>query len=779
MTKATRWAWIVSLVAVTGAGLVLAFLLSVATNSPALYERHYVWLFWVNVTVAALLALVIGIASVRLVVRVRRRKFGSRLLLKLAAIFALVGVVPGVLIYTVSYQFVSRSIESWFDVKVESALDAGLNLGRGTLDALVNELAGRTRLAAEKLGETAAAVPLLDGRGGTAQMFALERLREQLAAQEVAIVGASGQTLLSASSSAAGLLPDRPAATMLRQARLSRVIGHLEGLDEDTGSAPNARIRVLALIPSANFALTEQERYLMVRQLLPATLTANALAVQSAYREYQQRALARDGLRRMYIGTLTLALVLAVFGAVLLAALLGNQLAKPLLLLAEGVDQVARGDLSAKPVFASRDELGGLTRSFADMTEQLSEARSLVQRSVRQVEGARANLQTILDNLTAGVIVFDREGRIDTVNPGATRIVRLPLSAYRGRRLDEVPGLEVFAKGVWQRFELHATSPEAGERDHWQDSFELQTQDSQGRDRDTLTLLVRGAAMPQGARLMVFDDITEVVSAQRTEAWSEVARRLAHEIKNPLTPIQLSAERLQHKLEAKLEGADQTMLARSVATIVNQVQAMKTLVNEFRDYARLPAAQLKPLDLNGLVGEVLGLYVTAQESGRLYAELGQGLPMIIGDSTQLRQVIHNLVQNALDSVADKPDGRVLVRTEVARTEQGDVRAVRLQVLDNGHGFPDKVLKRAFEPYVTTKSKGTGLGLAVVKKIADEHGARVRIANLGVARDAATGDTPAPAGAAGATGAQVSLSFSKFAPAGGTPAVAAANVSRTH
>ena len=214
----------------------------------------------------------------------------------------------------------------------------------------------------------------------------------------------------------------------------------------------------------------------MVRQLLPPTLTANALAVQTAYREYQQRALARDGLRRMYIGTLTLALVLAVFGAVLLAALLGNQLAKPLLLLAEGVDQVARGDLSAKPVFASRDELGGLTRSFADMTEQLSEARSLVQRSVRQVEGARANLQTILDNLTAGVIVFDRDGRIDTVNPGATRIVRLPLSAYRGRRLDEVPGLEVFAKGVWQRFELHATSPEAGERDHWQDSFDLQTQ---------------------------------------------------------------------------------------------------------------------------------------------------------------------------------------------------------------------------------------------------------------------------------------------------------------
>jgi nitrogen fixation/metabolism regulation signal transduction histidine kinase len=770
MTKASRWAWIVSMVAVTGAGLVLAFLLSVATNSPALYERHYVWLFWVNVTVATLLVVVIGMAAVRLLVRVQRRKFGSRLLLKLAAIFALVGVVPGVLIYTVSYQFVSRSIESWFDVKVESALDAGLNLGRGTLDALVNELNSRTRLAAEKLGETA----------GPAQPLALERLREQFAAQDVTIVGASGQTLMAASRGI-GLMPDRPSPALMRQARLSRVSGQLEGLDEDASAAAGtARIRALAVIPSSNFVLGEQERYLMVRQLLPAQLAANALAVQTAYREYQQRALARDGLRRMYIGTLTLALVLAVFGAVLLAVILGNQLARPLLVLAEGVDQVAHGDLSAKPVFASRDELGGLTRSFADMTAQLAEARGLVQRSVVQVEGARANLQTILDNLTAGVIVFDREGHIDTVNPGATRILRLPLSAFRGRRLDEVPGLENFAPAVWQRFELHATSPEAGERDHWQDSFELQTQDLQGRDRDTLTLLVRGAAMPQGAQLMVFDDITEVVSAQRSEAWSEVARRLAHEIKNPLTPIQLSAERLQHKLEAKLEGSDQAMLVKSVGTIVNQVQAMKTLVNEFRDYARLPAAQLKPLDLNALVAEVLGLYGTAQEAGRLNADLEKGLPHIVGDGTQLRQVIHNLVQNALDAVVDRPDGRVLVRTELARTEQGDVRAVRLQVIDNGHGFPDKVLKRAFEPYVTTKSKGTGLGLAVVKKIADEHGARVRIANLGMAGEGAGGQTPpAVPGATSARGAQVSLSFSKFAPAGGIPAAAAPAESRAH
>jgi len=750
MTRPNRWAAIISLVVATGAGLVLAFLLSTATNNRSFYEQHYVWLFWLNLVVAGLLILVIGIAAVRMWLRVQRGKFGSRLLLKLAAIFALVGVLPGVLIYTVSYQFVSRGIESWFDVRVEGALDAGLALGRGTLDAQLNDASLKAQLAAERLGDAGAEV----------RPLALERLREQLAASDVSIVNRSGQVLLSVAGSADLRKPDRPSSTLLSEARYARVAAQLEGLDDDgsgalpIGSSP-ARIRVLALVPSVDLTLARPERYLLVTTLLPATLTNHALAVQSAYREYQQRSLAREGLRKMYIGTLTLTLILAVFGALLLAVTLSNQLAQPLLLLAEGVRQVAKGDLGVKEVFDSRDELGGLTRSFADMTEQLSDARSLVQRSVEELEGARANLQTILDNLTAGVIVFDSDGRIDTVNPGATRIVRLPLSAYRGRRLEEVPGLESFGAAVWKRFESHADNPEAGERSHWQEAFELQT----GASADTLNLLLRGADMPQGAHLLVFDDITDVVSAQRIDAWSEVARRLAHEIKNPLTPIQLSAERLEHKLASKLEGADQAMLTRAVGTIVTQVQAMKTLVNEFRDYARLPAAQLSPLDLNALAAEVLTLYATAQESGVLVFSPGSDLPLIVGDATQLRQVIHNLVQNGLHAVADLPPGlaQVQLKTEVARNEQGAVRVVRLHVIDNGEGFPDKVLKRAFEPYVTTKSKGTGLGLAVVKKIADEHGARARLMNV-IVTDSEHGKGIPVIG-----GAQVSISFSKFVP----------------
>ncbi len=751
MNKVARWGWVITLLTLTGVAGVLAFVLIVGTTSErGFFERHYHWLYWVNVGVAAVLTLVILTAAVRLFVRVRRGRFGSRLLFKLAGIFALVGIVPGVMIYAVSYQFVNRSIETWFDVRLASALEAGLNLGRGTLDAMVSDLGSKTRDAAEQLGESS-----------TPQLLVLERLREKLGARTVAIVGSNGQILLEGGGDTRQLTPDRPSRSMLDKARGGSVASQLEGLEDETAALQGgAQIRTLSRLRNTELRLGLDERYLMIIQRIPASMLTNALAVQTANSEYQQRSLERVGLRRMYLGTLTLVLILATFAALLLAVTLGNQLARPLLMLADGMRLVAQGDLSVRPVLASRDELGGLTRSFADMTGQLADARAQVSRTVAELDAARTHLQTILDNLTAGVLVFDADGFLETVNPGATRILHLPLSAYIGRPLADVPGLEQFAASLDQRFEQHL-GRDSGERDLdrelWQESFELKLDPKQ----DPLTLLVRGAPLPQAARLVVFDDISEVVSAQRSAAWSEVARRLAHEIKNPLTPIQLSAERMQHKLEAKLEGADQAMLVRSVATIVNQVQAMKQLVNEFRDYARLPSAQLKALDLNELIHEVLSLYAEPQEKGHLVADLAQNLPHIKGDASQLRQVIHNLVQNAMDAVHERPDGRVTVRSSLSVTEAGAPRSVRLHIIDNGPGFAEKVLKRAFEPYVTTKAKGTGLGLAVVKKIADEHGARIALRNMHPASDAGS---PLEEGQdAAVIGAQVSLSFSNLAP----------------
>jgi nitrogen fixation/metabolism regulation signal transduction histidine kinase len=730
-TAPMRWAVVAGLVFMTGVGMVLLFLLTLATRNRELYEQNFAWLVGINVAVAAVLLGVILWLTVRLALRFRRGKFGSRLLVKLAAIIGLVGFLPGLLIYTVSYQFVSRSIESWFDVRVESALNAGLSLGRTTLDTLSADLSSKTRLAADGL----ARVP------DASAVLALERLREQLSASDVVLWSASGQALASAGESRFQFSPERPSPAQLRNVRASRLVTQIEGLEERADGEPEAideaRIKVLALVNAPSFGFNAEPRFLQVTTRLPDALVADALAVQVANREYQERALAREGLRRMYIGTLTLALFLAVFGAMLLAVLLGNQLVRPLLVLAEGMREVAAGDLSPKPSLAARDELAGLTRTFARMTQDLADARSAVQHSMAQVDAARDNLQTILDNLTAGVVVLDEQGCVQSVNPGAARILRTPLALHMGLPLAGVPGLESFAAGVLQQFERFLSGETAHEGGHWQQSFELGASGNTPFD-ESITLIARGALLPNNERLLVFDDVSEMVSAQRAQAWGEVARRLAHEIKNPLTPIQLSAERLAMKLEGKVQPAEQAILNKSVRTIVDQVDAMKRLVNEFRDYARLPAAQLAPTDLNLLVRDILSLYDNAAVPVR--HELAQDAPRVLADAQQVRQILHNLVQNAQDAMAGRPGAEVLLRT--SRSESG--KWMRLSVIDHGPGFAEHILKRAFEPYVTTKVKGTGLGLAVVKKIMDEHGGRVELSNL-----SSDGKV---------VGAQVSLSF---------------------
>ncbi len=732
-----RWLLVISAAVVLALGLVLLFLLTQATDNRELYERNYRQLFGLNVVVASLLMGIIAWLSVRLLLRLRQGRFGSRLLLKIAATFALVGFLPGLLIYSVSYQFVSRSIESWFDVKVEGALDAGLNLGRTTFDTLAKDLGQKTRAVSVQIND------LPDASVG----LALERMKEQLGADDVILWNLTGQALASAGESRYKINPERPTPSQLRLLKTQSVVTSIDGLDDAGAHATaHARVRALVQVAPSGLGLLLEPRVLQVSKTIPPTLVSNALAVEVAYREYQERALGREGLRSMYIGTLTLSLFLAVFGAVLLAVLLGNQLARPLLMLAEGVRDVAAGDLSPKPALQGRDELGGLTRSFAEMTQQLSDARAAVDRSMLQVHTSRANLQTILDNLTAGVIVLSDQGLIKSSNPGATRILRVPLAAWEGRSLNDIDGLAEFAQHVHREFQGFMGERSQHGLDHWQQSFELhataispavQLRDDKSQH---ITLLVRGAVLPNNGRLLVFDDISEIVSAQRAQAWGEVARRLAHEIKNPLTPIQLSAERLEMKLTGKLQEPEQLLLNKSVKTIVDQVDAMKRLVNEFRDYARLPVAELLPLDLNALVQDVMQLYGAENATVPVYAQLDPACPIIQGDAQQLRQVVHNLLQNAQDATEGQDKPAVSIATQWV---PGSGR-VRLVVRDNGPGFPPEILKRAFEPYVTTKSRGTGLGLAVVKKIADEHSARIDLKNRGLEGRV--------------VGAQVSLSF---------------------
>lgn len=761
-SRTTRWILGLGAVGMVLIGIALLFLLTVSTNNRAQYEETYGRLLILNVIVAALLLLLIVWIGIRLIVRLKQGKFGSQLLVKLAMIFALVGFAPGLLIYVVSYQFVSRSIESWFDVKVESALDAGLNLGRVTLDVLSADLGNNTRVAAGRLSD------MPDG----AASLELERIREQLSVQDALLWSASGQLIGSAGALRYQINPDRPTAPQLRAARTQRVTTMIEGLDEATANAPgaasaeapSAKIKVLAVVQANSLGMLAEPRFLQTTQLLPLSLVANALAVTEANREYQNRALAREGLRRMYIGTLTLSLFLAVFSAVLLAVFLGAQLAAPLLLLADGVRQVAAGDLTPKAVLQSKDELGGLTRSFADMTQQLADARGAVETSMVQVNAARENLQIILDNLTSGVIVLNAQGIIQSSNPGATRILHTPLAQFEGASLASIAGLEAFGQGVQSQFDAYLSERSLHGLDHWQHSFVLNPMAAQSPQHTspfathhTINLIARGAELPsesnQSLRLLVFDDISEIVSSQRAQAWGEVARRLAHEIKNPLTPIQLSAQRLEKKLTGKVDEADQLIVTKSVKTIVDQVEAMKRLVNEFRDYARLPAAELKLVDINSLATDILQLYGADDSNARqalhgavtIVAELDPKCPRIMGDAQQLRQVIHNLLQNAVDAT-DTSDKKTVV---LATQWNVDAQRVRLIVRDSGAGFPEHILKRAFEPYVTTKNHGTGLGLAVVKKIADEHNARIDISNRvtdGVIQ-----------------GAQVSLSFAVDSP----------------
>ena len=718
--------------------LVLLVLLSLASSNTQYFENYFIWLYAANVIIGICLALVILTLVSVIAVRWYRGHFGTRLIAKLAMIFALVGVVPGLILYGVSLQFVSRSIETWFDVKVESALEAGLELGRATLSGSLLELQDEGRSVIDQIRNN-------PNQASPSELtLLLSRMRDQFGIQEITIYDSHQAVVATAASGALLKQSPSPSAEMMNQASK---VGGVKYIDEPSALNESQEYQLRVILPlvkeggvsTRGFGLNTQYQkelwYLQLVKIVPEGITKNSLAVQAAYSDYQEKALGRSGLRKMFVGTLTLTLFFALFVAITLALTLGRQLARPLLMLLKGTQAVAQGDLSPKPELDTGDELGMLTRQFNVMTRQLADTRTSLQES-------KSFLETVLGNLTAGVCIFDKDYNVVSSNAGADRIFGQDLTDLEGRPLSHIPALLEFEeaiKGGFATIKLAVTgegpekkaSKTGGTQTSapvWQKQIQLHATNEYENELG-VTLFVRGTELTADLRMVVFDDITDVVTAQRSIAWSEVARRLAHEIKNPLTPIQLSAERLQHKLAGKLSPEQEDMINRSTETIIGQVQAMKEMVNDFRDFAKTPSPQLKPISINTLTTEILGLY----EGSPIQTQLDPDCPDIMGDPTQLRQVIHNLLQNAQDATLEGAmhDAPVEVKTELVRygEQNGQVQnAVRLTISDSGTGFPAKILARAFEPYVTTKTKGTGLGLAVVKKIIEDHSAKIEIRN---------------------------------------------------
>lgn len=685
------------LILCVGLGAVALFLLATASANTALFAEQYPLLLVLNGAVVLMLVALVVYQLLTLKRKLKSGVFGAKLTLRLVMLFALMAVLPGALIYGVSVQFLARSIDSWFEVRVDKALEGGINLGRGVLDGLLNDLTAKADAMALELS----AHPAVE------QPAALNALRVQAGAQEATLFGERGRPLTLSGGERPGLLPELPGTAAQRELRLHGAYGAIEAIPDK-----GLYLRVLVPVPSGAAA----PRVLQLLQLVPAQLARDAEAVQTGYGQYQELLLSRRGLKRLYGVTLTLTLLLSLLSAAALAFVLSDRLSAPLGVLVEGTRAVASGDFSQRAAVDSRDELGALSQSFNAMTLQLAEARAQAERHQAALAQAKAYLESVLANLSAGVLAFDEELNLRAANRSAGVILDVDVAPLIGVAVAHWPvpgaGLAELGREIADAFE-HAGGTE------WERQVERLLH---GR---TQLLLLRGTRLPRGTAagsVVVFDDITHLAEAQRAAAWAEVARRLAHEIRNPLTPIQLSAERLQMKLAGKLVEADAEVLTRSTQTIVNQVAALKNMVDAFSQYARTPEPSMRELDLNALTREVLTLYETSL-GGAVRLELAPGLPALVGDAAQLRQVIHNLLQNTQDALAGTREPRVLVATEAAGG------AVRLTVTDNGCGFPETVMRRAFEPYVTTKPKGTGLGLAIVKKIVDEHGGTATIANV--------------------------------------------------
>lgn len=725
-------------------GVALIAILFRASSNNTIFEQHYSSLFWLGLALTVGLLILIVVQVVGLAKKIRGQVFGAKLALRLMAVFALMAIIPGGLVYAISVQFLNRSVDSWFDVPVDKAFESALNLGRAALEANGNEVVRRVRDAALKASDTEADAAEL-----------VKQIRQQYRFDEVSVLDENAAVTAWIGGDATSLtnkirlIPDKPTRAEVRDAINKGPQKFTETLSERA-----IYFRVLILVPAliepqelpisakTKSSAKTSPQVLQIMQSATRKIISDAQSVESGVRDYQRLQLLRDGLKRVFALTLTLAMVLTLFSAISLSFILSERLSAPLSALAESTRAIAKGDFTKLNPVKSRDEFGVLTQSFNTMTRQLSEASDIVARKQHELVTANAYLESILGNLTSGVITLDQDLEAKSINRIAADM--LAIDPFRIKTLTFTRWPELYSSLATMIEEIVI---ELGhERDKpWEKQFVISQGDNiagaiqnalptmmqstvQMKVTKTRTLLVRGTKLPQTTDadyILVFDDITGLIQAQRDAAWGEVARRLAHEIKNPLTPIQLSAERLQMKLADKLPEAEREMLSRATQTIVAQVGALKGMVDDFSLYSR--ASRMKPemVDLNQLVNEVLVLYLSMP--ARLDIKLQNNLPLISADPALLRQVIHNLMQNAEDAlstnVMTEKQGVINVSTAFA----DDMLVFR--VADNGTGIREDVVARIFEPYVTTKAKGTGLGLPIVKKIIDEHRGTISVENI--------------------------------------------------
>lgn len=700
---------------ITGIGPILAFvslllvslvLMSNATQGSARFGQLYSVLLVINALGLIALAGLIAWNLFTLLRQVRQGRAGARLTIRTVAVFVILSVTPVLVVYYFSLQFLHRGIDSWFDVRIERALDDALELSRTALGVRMRELLSHTEVVAGDLVDTSEdriAISLDDGR----------RLS---GASEFTLIGANGHIIASSSRDPTLIVPHRPSDAILMQLRQS---GTYIGLDPigDTG----LHVRVVVSLPE-NLTTAEPR---ILQALYPVAERTSALAetVQSTYAKYRELAYLRKPLKTSFTLTLSLVLLLSLFAAVWAAFYSARRMVAPLRDLAEGTRAVADGDYETQLPESGEDEVGFLVESFNDMTRRLARARDETRRSQQQVEDQRRYLETVLSQLSTGVLTLDESARVFTSNKAASQILGVKLNDESGETLGGIsrrhPHLHPLEHALQARVENADPSSTLG--DDWREEVILLGPNGRQILMCSSTPLSASGGFFAG-HVIVFDDVTDLIQAQRDAAWSEVARRLAHEIKNPLTPIQLSAERLRHKYLGKMPADDSNALDRLTRTIVQQVEAMKAMVNAFSDYARAPQMQLRDVDVNELVTDVVELYRASNSDIIIEIALANDLPPLKADADRLRQILHNLVKNALEAGPSDRAARIVIETLFVKEPSRNLIEIRIR--DFGRGLPEDMPEDIFNPHVTTKTKGSGLGLAIVKKIVEEHGGMV-------------------------------------------------------